>query len=102
MGLVTEYYLSSALEEIEHRSNQADQWWDNSTSKEYVESLLNYDLVEGEPVEYEDRFGDVREGEVVDRRPITNLLTGLNPENPTLYSVGSGGRTITVSEDDII
>ena len=102
MGLVLNYYLSSALEKAEKGSHKVDKAWEDSSVKEYLEAAMDFDYQEGEPVEYLDEDSNIREGVVEDRRPISNFATDLGPESDRIYDVDTGIGTITVSEDDML
>lgn len=103
MGLVTEYYLDAALQKFEKSSRKAESLWDTSSIREYLEASMNPDYKEGEVVEYTGPENLPSEtGVVEDTRPLANLFTGLSPEASTEYKLRSDGRTITVSEDDML
>lgn len=102
MGLVLNYYLSSALEKAEKGSHRVDKVWEDSSIKDYLEAAMDFEYQEGESIEYIDEDSNLQEGVVEDRRPLSNFATDLGPENDRIYNVDTGIGTITVSEDDML
>ncbi|QKQ97979.1 hypothetical protein GKQ38_00375 [Candidatus Nanohaloarchaea archaeon] len=104
MGLVTEYYLDAALSEIEDKGHKADAFFDQIGIKDGLESALFLDYEIGDTARYIGDKEQYNEEEVVvtDTRPFENFFTSLSPQSQINYDVEIGGRTITVSEDDLV
>lgn len=103
MGLVTEYYLDAALSELEDQSNRVESFMEQIGIKDSLETALFMEYETGDTATYTgDENYSGSKAVVKDTRPLTNLFTGLSPETENTYEVEINGRTITVSEDDLL
>jgi hypothetical protein len=104
MGLVTEYYLDSALTELEEKSRRADGFFEKIGLKDGLETALFMEYDNGDVAEYVGERDQYHGDEVVvrDTRAFENFFTSLSPNSSVIYDVEVDGRTITVSEDDML
>ncbi|MFB6204065.1 MAG: hypothetical protein ABEJ75_00295 [Candidatus Nanohaloarchaea archaeon] len=97
MGLVTEYYTTAALDQLEKALGpveEASRVLEDSELKDWTDASLGFQYMEDEPVEYGSEPAEIEE-----RMTLRSIAV-----SDRMYRISVPHRTkpITVSEDDLL